>query len=362
MGSTFVIIIPGFARNEQDTTCIPLSQSFIKAVNRLYPELEVIVITLDHPPTRSEYTWFGNRVIPLNGTGAFLRPILWLRLYRLLKRIANEKRLLGILNFWCADNALVTHYFTKRHPVQSFTWLQGQDARKTNKVLRLFKPKPGSLIALSDAIRKECSRNFGLSPVHLVYPGVDPLLFKENHVKDIDIIGVGSLTPLKQYHVFIEVVEQLKHDFPGIRTIIVGKGPEESRLQKIIVEKGLEHNIELVGEKDHSYVLQLMSRSRVLVHPSEYEGYGMVCLEGVASGCHVVSFVAPESRPVPQWHTASSPAEMINVCIRLLQPGTNYRQVFVRSIDDTTDDILQLYQYPQRKEPLLQTATDVITA
>ena len=344
MVSTFVIIIPGFASNEQDTTCIPLSQSFIKSLNRNYPAIETIIITIDHPATTKVYEWFGNKVIPLDGTRALARPLLWLKLYRLLKQLSKEKNIYGILNFWCADNALVTHYFSKWNKAPSFTWLQGQDARASNKILRLFTPEPTGLVAISDALKEEFTRNHGIAPEHIIYPGIDQTLFSDNREKDIDIIGVGSLTTLKQYHIFIEVVEALKKDFPAIRAIIVGKGPEQARLQLMIIEKELERNIELIGEQDHDAVLGLMARSKILLHPSSYEGYTIAGLEALAAGCFVVSFVSPERKKVDQWFVAENTPQMTDLCSVILKyPGKRSNAFVPHSIDDTVNQMMALF-------------------
>ncbi len=40
-------------------------------------------------------------------------------------------------------------------------------------------------------------------------------------------------------------------------------------------------------------VLKRMQRSKIFVHPSAYEGFGVVCLEALYAGAQVVSFVKP---------------------------------------------------------------------
>lgn len=345
MISTLLILIPGFAKDENDSTCIPFSQSLIKTINKLHPGLEVIIIPLDFPFTSKEYTWFGNRVIPLNGS-ASSRPFLWLRLYRLLKKITKTKKHTGILNLWCADNALVSHYFSKRHKVVQYTWLQGQDARKGNKALLFFNPCKENLIALSDSLKAEFHRNYSIAPQSTIYPGIEPSLFAnaDKVKKDIDIIGVGSLTPLKQYNIFIDVIAELKRHFPFIRTMLIGKGPEESLLRKMITERDLEHNIELKGEQDHEQAIQLMMRSKILLHPSSYEGYSIACLEGLAAGCQVVSFVSPEAQPIQGWTVTATKAEMVNAAFEILQlPDVSFQQVNRYTMDDCVTNILRLY-------------------
>jgi glycosyltransferase involved in cell wall biosynthesis len=51
--------------------------------------------------------------------------------------------------------------------------------------------------------------------MHVIPPGIDEREFpRPNSTKDIDIVAAGSLIPLKQYHIFIEVVAELKKPCP----------------------------------------------------------------------------------------------------------------------------------------------------
>jgi len=41
---TLIILSPGFAANEEDTTCLPAQQSFILTLKKNFPSLNIIVI------------------------------------------------------------------------------------------------------------------------------------------------------------------------------------------------------------------------------------------------------------------------------------------------------------------------------
>ena len=43
---TFVILTPGFAKDEADSTCIPTQQNFVRALKEIYPQLNIITIYL----------------------------------------------------------------------------------------------------------------------------------------------------------------------------------------------------------------------------------------------------------------------------------------------------------------------------
>ena len=117
--------------------------------------------------------------------------------------------------------------------------------------------------------------------------GADPVQFSTQHFeRDIDILGAGSLIPLKQYDIYIDVVFELKKKLPCIKTMICGNGPEHDKLRSMIEERDMQSNITLAGEISHDQVLKLMQRSKIFLHPSNYEGYGTVCLEALCAGAH----------------------------------------------------------------------------
>lgn len=89
-----------------------------------------------------------------------------------------------------------------------------------------------------------------------------------------------------------------------------------------------------------------MQRSRVLLHTSSYEGFSTVCLEALYAGAHVVSFHQPLASPVRHWHIAAGREEMTKEVLAVLQdPGTDYTQVLVFSMDGSARSMLELFGY-----------------
>src|ERR1700741_236687 len=106
---TLVILTPGFPKNEEDTTCLPAQQSFVTALNRQYPQLKVIILTLQYPFTKTSYTWRNNTVIGFAGMdkGKLTRLLTWFHAWKTLKRLKKENNLIGLLSFWCTECALL---------------------------------------------------------------------------------------------------------------------------------------------------------------------------------------------------------------------------------------------------------------
>lgn len=344
--STLLILIPGFAKNENDSTCIPFSQSFIKTLNKYYPSASIIIIALDYP-SKENYHWFGNEVRPLNGKKykGVTRLFKWFKLYRQIRLIHKTTSLLGILSFWCDEHAMIGHYYSKWHKLKHYCWLQGQDAREGNPALKYFRPSADELIALSDSLQEEFKRNYGIVSAKIIPAAVYEEEFPtEVSERTIDIIGVGSLITLKRFDLFIEVIENIRQIFPAVKAVIIGSGSEKERLENLIKLKRLENTVTLLGELDHKEVLINMQQSKILLHTSSYEGYGMVCLEALYAGCQVVSFVSPEKRKIENWHIVDTREAMITKCTDLLNMNSHiYKKVLPMTIEKITADIMQLY-------------------
>ena len=206
---TLVILTPGFAKDETDSTCLPLQQQLVKALKEINPELNIIILSFQYPYHTKKYRWFDTMVFPFNGRnkGGLPRLLLRRKINVALKKIHTETPIDGLLSFWYGECALVGHRFADTHGLRHFCWILGQDAKKENRYPRRASLRPGELIALSDFLQNEFERNHGIRPAHLITAGINTKLFNTNNIeKDIDIIGVGSLIPLKQYDIFIETV------------------------------------------------------------------------------------------------------------------------------------------------------------
>jgi hypothetical protein len=102
---TLVILSPGFAADEHDTTCLPLQQELVLAMNRQFPGVEIILIAFQYPYRANTYTWNGNRVIALGGQnkGGLRSLLTWARAWRTMSRLRKERTLTGVLSFWVGN-------------------------------------------------------------------------------------------------------------------------------------------------------------------------------------------------------------------------------------------------------------------
>jgi glycosyltransferase involved in cell wall biosynthesis len=335
--------------NEEETLVIliPGMQSFVRALKEISPELNVIVLALQYPFFVGEYQWHGIRVISVGGKekGKFYRVITWAKTWLILKKLNKRHNVIGLLSFWLGECAFVGNYFAKMHMLGYYCWLVGQDVKKGNKYFNLIKPKGDSLIAMSDFLAKQCKINYNVSPVHVVPFGLDASLFDAALSKrDIDVLGAGSLIPLKQYHLFVDTIYFLKNFIPDIKAVICGNGPERERLLAMVKALGLEKNISFTGELPHQQVLALMQRARVFLHPSNYEGFSTVLSEALYAGAHVVSFCKPMEKGFRHHYVVKTNEEMNAEVLTILQiKKTDHQPVLVYPVQQTAKNIISLF-------------------
>ncbi len=344
-----VILTPGFPKNEADTTCIPFLQDFILELNEQFPNLKIDILAFDYPLNTGTYQWNKNEVVSFNGwkKGNIKRFYKWLLIWRRLKKISRGQNLIGLLSLWCGECAFLGNRFAKRNHIAHFCWIQGQDAKIENKYIAWIRPSPAELIAISDFNQKEFEKNHAIRPGHVIPVGIKPPEFYNNKERrDIDILGVGSLIPLKQYHLFIEIIYKIRQFLPEIKAVISGNGPEQERLKMAIVNYNLEGNIELTGELSHDKILTLMKGGKVFLHTSNYEGFSVACMEALGSGCHVISFIKPMQFDIKQWHIVQTISEMMETAKSILNnPDSVYESVLPFTARESVKSILQLYNY-----------------
>ncbi|GAA3932157.1 glycosyltransferase [Chitinophaga oryziterrae] len=347
---TLIILTPAFPANEseEESIWLPAKQSLIRALNRNFPELEIVILTFQFPVSRNRYTWNGNLVIPFSGEnkGGIRNWLVWLNVVKTLFRLKREKHIIGILSFWCAECSFVAHYFSKLYRLKHYCWICGQDARPWNKFVKRIRPQPSELVAMSDFLLNEFHKNHGIRPAYLIPDAIDTLLFdKDNEERTIDILGAGSLSPLKQYDVFVEVVAAIKEQLQPVQAILCGDGSERGKIESRMEALGLEDHLRLTGPLPQKEVLRLMKRTKVFLHTSNYEGFGNVCIESLYAGAHVISFTKPMDQKIPHWHIVSTKEEMITRALELLRdPHTVYSSVLPFDMDDSAKQFMKLFQ------------------
>jgi glycosyltransferase involved in cell wall biosynthesis len=344
---TLVILSPAFPENEAATYWVPSQQLMVKSLKKNCPELNIIILTTLYPYHRLKYLWNDIEVISFDGTHQrkLKRIALWRNIWKTLKSISNQHTITGIFSFWCGEFAFIANRFAKKKSLQHYIWICGQDARKLNRWVRFIQPKENQLLAMSYSLVNEFSKNHDIKPKYIVPNAINPQSFPliNSAERDIDILGVGSFEPLKQYDLFTAVVKSLADSLPGLKALHCGIGRDKEKIESLIEKMNLKKNFHLSGGKTQEEILQLMQRTKVFLHTSNYEGFSTVCLEALYAGAHVVSFCYPLDYAVPHWHVVQTKEQMAVKALELLNitnPENN--RVLLFSMDDSAKTVLHL--------------------
>ncbi len=99
------------------------------------------------------------------------------------------------------------------------------------------------------------------------------------------VASVGHLIPRKGHDLVIQAVA----DHPQVTALIVGTGPEKSRLEALVRRLGLEDRVRFLGQRPHEELADIYSAADILVLASSREGWANVLLEAMACGTPVVA-------------------------------------------------------------------------
>jgi glycosyltransferase involved in cell wall biosynthesis len=147
----------------------------------------------------------------------------------------------------------------------------------------------------SEVMRRELISHGLRVPVSAISNGVDINLFcpKEEHGGRNDLpptlLHVGRLSYEKRIDVVIRAFARLSTSHPHARLVIVGEGPEKSRLHSLVDVLGISKSVDFEGFVPHDQLPSFYTRANIFVTASTIETQGLVALEAMACGLPVVS-------------------------------------------------------------------------
>lgn len=103
------------------------------------------------------------------------------------------------------------------------------------------------------------------------------------------VVVVGRLVPYKRVDLVLDAVARLRDRWPELELVVIGRGPEEERLEAQAQALGISGQVRFAGHLAcHADVLREVAGSTVFVSASEIEGFGIVVVEASALGCPIV--------------------------------------------------------------------------
>ena len=170
-------------------------------------------------------------------------------------------------------------------------------------MIRRFYPWADAVIAVSDGVADDLARVAGLPREAIVTtwnPVVSPAL-AEAAAEPLDhawfqpgeppvVLGAGKLRPQKDFASLLDAFAELRALRPA-RLVLLGEGPEESRLRVRARRLGISADVAFAGFVRNPFAY--MARAAVFALSSAWEGLPAVLIQAMACGCPVVSTDCP---------------------------------------------------------------------
>lgn len=176
-----------------------------------------------------------------------------------------------------------------------------------NQIVKLILRKADGILTNSE-FTKKLILDYGVEPgrIGLVHPGVEAVFDRKPANAELKalyelegkfvILSVGRLVQRKGYDRVIEALPEILRHMPNAVYVIVGDGPERTRLEQLARTAGVAKAVRFVGSVSESERLNdfySVADQFVLVcrelEKGDAEGFGIVYLEAASAGVPVVA-------------------------------------------------------------------------
>ncbi|GGF89017.1 N-acetyl-alpha-D-glucosaminyl L-malate synthase BshA [Paenibacillus abyssi] len=167
-------------------------------------------------------------------------------------------------------------------------------------MIRLAITKSDAVTAVSDDLIKETRELLDITQhIDLTYNFVDKRVYyprecsslRKDFAADNEkiLMHISNFRPVKRVSDVIDIFAKVSNAVPS-KLLLVGEGPELSKIQHKIKELGLEEKVHFLGKQDD--VAQVISVADLMLLPSEKESFGLVALEAMACGVPTIGSAA----------------------------------------------------------------------
>ncbi|MDA1060373.1 MAG: glycosyltransferase [bacterium] len=144
------------------------------------------------------------------------------------------------------------------------------------------------------------------SKIEMIHNGLDTLWwqsqllrFTENdrkHIKEeifhakentLIVTCIAELHERKGQKYLIEAIPEVTEEFPNVKFVFIGKGPNEENLKKLVKKLKLEKHVTFTGQQKE--IPKLLKSSDIFCLPSRREAFGLVNLEAMLTPLPVIA-------------------------------------------------------------------------
>lgn len=192
-------------------------------------------------------------------------------------------------NIWIWSQADIIPEFNKTsNPIKIL-----RNVYKKKKFIKKFKEtfSNKNFIVINKDLKLKYSQILDGSNINVIYNGLnlkDTIQSKEIE-KVWDICYAGRLSPSKQIE---HALSALKNSHFIKNMIIIGDGARKDKLLKLVDQLNISDRVHFTGWVDKP--IEYIKMSKILVLPSQTEGFGLVIGEALLNGTHVVAYNCSE--------------------------------------------------------------------
>ncbi|MBD2175905.1 glycosyltransferase family 4 protein [Pseudanabaena sp. FACHB-1998] len=277
---------------------------FLQAIHNIYPHSKIGVVLKNDlenlvRQNRDRLGDTSNIQIYCTGkTPSFLKTLVFsLKLISLAIAQKPDLVIMTHLNFapiaWFLKNILGTKYIAIAHGVEAWDIQSSILKKSLHGADRIF--------AVSEFTRDRLCQEQGLSPAKIeilhntfdadawkIAPKPQHLLTKYGlRAEQKIILTVSRLVASEQYKGYdrlLEALPMIRQHIPDVHYVIVGKGSDRDRIEKIIQQNNLQDYVTLVGFVPDEDLCDYYNLCDLFAMPSKREGFGIVYLEAFACG------------------------------------------------------------------------------
>lgn len=103
------------------------------------------------------------------------------------------------------------------------------------------------------------------------------------------VLFCGSLSARKGPVYLIRAMPLVKKEIPGVKALIIGKGPQKNYLIKESISLNVQNDIEFLGYVPKEKLIEQIHTAAITVMPSLLEGFGQSALESMISATPVIA-------------------------------------------------------------------------
>jgi len=306
------IICPTLSRGGAERIVGVLSKQIIDSVDNLYIFLfDSKEITYDYSGTLVDLR-LGN-YSTRSKIKIFNRAKTVIKYCKLLWKLRSEKKKYNIdisISFMDTPNILNILSRTKDKIVLSVRINKSVQNRKHNislsrkieiLLMKLLYKYSNKIIAISEGVRRDLITNFNLKEtlVTTIYNFIDIKEIVEKKDETIPneqedffnnhdvIINVGRFELQKNQINLVEEFKIINDEFPNTRLALVGQGTLEDKIRAKIDELNISDKVLIISYTNNPF--KYISKAKVFVLNSYYEGFGNVILEAMTCNVPVIS-------------------------------------------------------------------------